>query len=55
MHLAAGLFVLLLWGPASFRGQVPGLYFGGAFWAVTNLCRLIPPQKKDEVDAHDPA
>lgn len=55
MYLATGLFVLLLWGPASFRGQVPGLYFSGAFLTVTNLCRLTPPQKKDEVDAHDPA
>jgi len=55
MQLASGLLVLLLWGPASFRGQIPGLYFGGAFWAVTNLCRLTPPTKKDEVDAHDPA
>ena len=55
LHLIMGLSVLLLWGPASFRGQVPGLYFGGAFWAVTNLCRLIPPQKKDEEELHDPA
>ena len=55
LHLIMGLAVLLLWGPASFRGQVPGLYFGGAIWAVTNLCRLMPPPKKDEVDARDPA
>jgi len=54
-QLITGLFVLLLWGPASFRGQVPGLYFSGAFWAVTNLCRLIPPPEKDEVESHDPA
>lgn len=55
MQLMTGLFVLLLWGPANFRGHVPGLYFSGALWAITGLCRLIPPTEKDEVEPHDPA
>lgn len=55
MQLITGLLFLLLWDAANFRAHVPGLYVSGAVWTVTDLCRLIPPQPKDEVNAHDPA
>lgn len=54
MQLAFGLLVMLLWGAANFRAQVPGLFFSGMAWALTGLCSLTPP-KKDEGDAYDPA
>ena len=54
-QLCFGLLVILLWGAANFRAQVPALYFSGMLWALTDLCRLDLPSEKDKEDAHDPA
>jgi len=54
MQLATGLLALLLCGAANLRAQVPALYFSGLIWTATDLCRLDPPPKKDEVESHDP-
>ncbi len=53
MLLATGLLAVLLCGAANFRSQIPALYFSGLVWAAADLCRLDPPPKKDEVDAHE--
>ena len=54
-QLALGLLAVLLCGAANFRAQVPALYASGLVWALSDLCRLDPPPKKDEVDANDAA
>lgn len=54
-QLATGLLAVLLCGAANFRAQVPALYAGGFVWALTDLCRLDPPPKQEEVENHDPS
>lgn len=54
LHLAMGLLSVLLCGAALGRTEMTRLYAAGMVWAVTDLCRLTPPEKK-EVAPDDPA
>lgn len=54
-QLAMGLLAVLLCGAANFQARVPALYAGGCVWALTDLCRLDPPLKQEEVEHHDPS
>lgn len=55
MQLAMGLLSVLLCGGALVGSENPGIYAAGLFWAATDLCRLAPPPKKEEVESHDPS
>lgn len=54
MHLGTGLLAVLLCTAALSVGEYPFLYLGGISWALTDLCRLQPPLKKEET-AYDNA
>lgn len=54
MYLGSGLLTVLF-GLTGLSGEeFPFLYLGGAVFAVTNLCFLLP-RPKDEEAAHDPS
>ncbi len=55
MQLGFGLTAILFCGAALGRTEMTGLFAAGMVWAVTDLCRLAPPPKKEEVEHHDPS
>lgn len=55
LQITMGLLAVLLCGGALAGSVNHDLYAAGLLWAAADLCRLAPPPKKDEVEAHDPS
>lgn len=54
IQLGSGLLAVLFGITGLSGGEFPFLYLGGAAFAMTNLCFLLP-RSKDEEAAHDPS
>ncbi len=54
MQLGTGLMAAFFCIAAPAGGDDPMLYFSGAFWALTNLCRLVPVPRPRKHSAEPP-